>query len=121
MTIEFIVSWADADVPFDVCRKCQYGTYEVDPYGTGDSPATVECNASRETQCEYMERYEIDITKLENIVLGDVDTGDAPKFCDAFIDSAEYRGEELDELKLEWLNNNHLGLINELAFESLYD
>ena len=117
MTIEFIISWQDADVPFEVCMKCQYGDYQIDPYGTGDSPPEVECNAYRETQCEWMEQYELDVTKLENIVLADVYKEDHPDYADAFIESADYRGEPLDELKLEWVNVNHPEISNEMAYE----
>ena len=117
MTIEFTEVWQEVSVPFDTCRACQHGGYTTDPFGTGDSPAEIECNAYRETQCPYMEQFEIDVTKLQNIIVADALKTDAPDYADAFIDSADYLGEPVSIEKLEWINVNHPEIAQELAYE----
>ena len=63
----------------------------------------------------------IDVKQLTNIVLADVNAEDHPDYSDAYIESADYRGESLDESKLKWVNENHPEIANSMAFESLLD
>lgn len=46
----------------------------------------------------------MELDKITNIELDGIDTKDYPDFCDAYIASAEYEGEELTEEQLEELN-----------------
>jgi hypothetical protein len=46
----------------------------------------------------------MELDKITNIELDGIDTKDYPDFCDAYIVSAEYEGEELTEEQLEELN-----------------
>ena len=39
----------------------------------------------------------MELDKISNIELGDIDTNDYPDFCDAFIVSAKYNGVELTD------------------------
>ena len=116
--IEYTATWSDV-IDTDYCRICEHGEFVRDPYCTGDSPDGYECNATKESQCPIMDKYEIDVTKLENIVIGDVIPADYPDFSDAYLEQADYRGEPLDESTLEWVSNNHPDIINEEAWESL--
>lgn len=46
-------------------------------------------------------------SKITNVVVGDVDTSDYPKFTDAYIDSAEYEGVPLTEEQCDELTNDY--------------
>ena len=48
----------------------------------------------------------IDLTKVDNIVIDGIDYKDAPDFCDAYIDSADYYGSPMSEKQLDELNEN---------------
>lgn len=50
---------------------------------------------------------EVDITKLTDIEIGDVDTEDAPKFSDSYVSAAMVDGVELTHEQLDWVNGNH--------------
>lgn len=66
-----------------------------------------------------MRQFEIDVTKIENIRLDGVDPKDHPDYCDAYVESADYLGESLDDDQLEWLNEYHPEIAQGMAFESL--
>lgn len=61
----------------------------------------------------------LDYSKIDNPVVVNVDTNDYPDFCDAFIESATYKGRDMTESELERLNEDS-GYVYELACESLY-
>ena len=48
----------------------------------------------------------MELDKITNIELGNIDTNDYPDFVDAFIESAEYDGVELTDEELYELNCN---------------
>ena len=48
----------------------------------------------------------MDLTKVDNVVVENIDTKDAPDFVDASIASADYDGEEMNEAQLEELNKD---------------
>lgn len=60
-----------------------------------------------------------DAKKISNTKIDGVDTGDVPDFCDAYIESGDYDGEEMTEAQLEALDELCPELINTLAYESL--
>jgi len=48
----------------------------------------------------------LDYKKIDNIEMDDVYTWDYPDFCDAFIESADYNGNEMTDKQLEEIHNN---------------
>ena len=48
----------------------------------------------------------MELDKITNIELGNIDTSDYPDMVDAYIESAEYDGVELTDAELEELNCN---------------
>jgi len=48
----------------------------------------------------------IDLKEVDNAVIDDIDFADAPKFCDAYIASADYKGKPMTEEQLDELNEN---------------
>lgn len=61
----------------------------------------------------------IDIFDVDDIVVSGVDANDHPDFVDAYIESATVDGRPLTEDELNWLNENHPEIAQELAYESL--
>lgn len=61
----------------------------------------------------------MDLTKITNIVVEDVDLTDLPDLCDSFIASADYNGKALTEEQLDKLNENY-DFVHEKALNSLY-
>ena len=120
MSIEYIKEWDDV-IDAEWCEKCQHGTLVRDPCGTGDSPDGYECNANGEEDCPIMEQYEIDADQLTNAVLADVYKEEANRFESAYIESAKYMGEPLNDEKLTYVNDQKQEIIGALAFESLLD
>ena len=56
---------------------------------------------------------------ITNVVIDGVDYRDYPDYCDAFIDSADYDGEEMTDKELDLLNDDY-ELVRELVWESLH-
>ena len=48
----------------------------------------------------------IDYKKITDIEFEDIDHGDYPDYCDAFISSANYEGRDMTEEELEKLNQD---------------
>lgn len=49
---------------------------------------------------------EIDYSKISNVYVAGIDHRDAPDYCDAYIESADYDGEEMSDEMLEELNQD---------------
>lgn len=49
---------------------------------------------------------QLDYSKISNVEIDDIDTRDAPDFCDAYISYAEYDGEPMTEMQLDILNED---------------
>ena len=62
----------------------------------------------------------LDLSKIEDIEFDGIDTYDAPDFCDAFVSSATYKGRDMTEEELEWLDEEHRDWGYEKLMESLY-
>jgi hypothetical protein len=60
----------------------------------------------------------IDLTKVTNLEIGDIDFNDYPDFCDAFILFACYDGKEMTDEQLYELNKN-AEFIHEQVFKSI--
>lgn len=61
----------------------------------------------------------IDYLKLDNVVISGVDFEDYPKFCDAYIESADYDGVPLTELELDELSQDG-EFVHETLFKQLF-
>jgi len=62
---------------------------------------------------------ELDYSKIDNVVIGDINYGDYPKFCDAFIDSADYDGRPMTDEELDWLNEDY-DYVHEQVYKYLF-
>lgn len=49
----------------------------------------------------------MEFDKIDNVVMGGVDTADYPDFADAYIESADYKGREATEEELDIINDNY--------------
>jgi hypothetical protein len=91
-------------------------------YATRYEPAVIEfreyCPICGETS-ETDETLETDIVQflkgLTEVVISDIDRQDYPDFCDSFLASAKNNGQELSEMELDYINENCLEWINEMA------
>lgn len=66
-----------------------------------------------------MDITKIDYSKLEDIEVDGVDMNDYPDFCDAFISSATYEGEELTEEELMELSTDGC-FVHDQVMKSIY-
>lgn len=48
----------------------------------------------------------MDYTKIDNIVVDGIDFKDYPDFCDAYIESADYKGVPMTDKQLDEINDN---------------
>ena len=51
-------------------------------------------------------QFDIDKSKIDNIVFDGINHKDAPDYCDAYIVSADYNGVPMDDEDLDELNEN---------------
>ena len=56
------------------------------------------------------------LSKIENVVFGGIDMSDYPKFCDAYIESADYNGRPATESELEIMQED-----GEIFYNLLHD
>jgi hypothetical protein len=61
----------------------------------------------------------MDLTKITNVVVEDVDLTDLPDLCDAFIASADIDGVKMTDKQLDELNEDY-DFVHEHALNSLY-
>ena len=60
------------------------------------------------------------IKLVSNVQVSDVCMSDYPDFCDAFVESADYDGEEMTEKELDYLMDNFSDYCHESYHESLH-
>ena len=60
-----------------------------------------------------------DYKLISNVSLNGLDHSDYPDYCDAFIDSANYDGEEMTSDQLDQLNEDY-ELVSELVYDNLH-
>lgn len=48
----------------------------------------------------------MDYSKISNVSVANINTKDAPDFCDAYIESADYDGEPMNDAQLDELNDD---------------
>jgi hypothetical protein len=58
----------------------------------------------------------MELSKIENVVFGGIDMSDYPKFCDAYIESADYNGRPATEAELEIMQED-----GEIFYNLLHD
>ena len=63
------------------------------------------------------EKQVLDYSKIDNVVLGGVDTMDAPDFCNAYIESADYDGRPMTDKEIESIDSD---FIHEKVLEQIY-
>ena len=62
----------------------------------------------------------LDLGKIEDIEFGGIDHNDCPDYCDAYIESATYKGRDLTEEELEWVVDEHFDWVYEKLMDWLY-
>ena len=62
---------------------------------------------------------ELDKSKISNVIFDGIDYEDAPDFCDAYIVSAEYDGEEMTDEQIYFLNEDMYYIYQKLI-DSIY-
>jgi hypothetical protein len=61
----------------------------------------------------------MDCSKIDNIEIDGIDTGDYPDFCDAYIVSADYDGVPMTEEEINTLNEDR-DFVHEKVFDKLF-
>ena len=61
----------------------------------------------------------VDFTKIDNIIVEGIDMNDYPKFCDAYIGSADIAGVPATDAELDAINENYNFLYDAIQ-EALY-
>lgn len=61
----------------------------------------------------------IDFSKIDNIVIGDIDWKDYPDFCDAYVEECDIDGVPATEEQLDAINDN-LEFVHEKTLEYIY-
>ena len=61
----------------------------------------------------------IDFSKISNVVVSGIDFEDYPKFCDAYIVSADYDGVPMTDLEIDELNQDG-EFVNESVFKQVF-
>ncbi len=61
----------------------------------------------------------LDVRKLENVVMADVQMYDFPDFVNAYVEYAEINGVELTDDQYDEVNENY-EFLQQSAYESLY-
>jgi len=61
----------------------------------------------------------IDFTKIDNVIVEGIDMNDYPKFCDAYIGSADIDGVPATDAELDAINENYDFLYDSIQ-EALY-
>ena len=62
----------------------------------------------------------LDLSKISNIEVENVNHHDYPDYCDAFISNADYKGKPMTEKQLDDLNNNYGEFVYESVIQNLY-
>lgn len=61
----------------------------------------------------------MDYKLIDNIEIDGIDTNDYPDFCDAFIASADYDGEQMTEKQLDEINQD-IDFVYECVLTNLF-
>ena len=61
----------------------------------------------------------LDYSKISNVVVSNIDMEDYPKFCDAYIEKADYDGIPMTDTDLNTLNED-MGFINKCVIKQIF-
>jgi hypothetical protein len=61
----------------------------------------------------------IDYSKIDNISIANIDGTDYPDFCDAYIESADYDGQPMDDDMLEQINDD-ASFVHECVYNYIF-
>ena len=62
----------------------------------------------------------LDFSEIDNIEFDGIDHRDYPDYSDAFVVSADYRGNSMTDAQVGELNDNHRGFVYEALMDHLY-
>ena len=62
----------------------------------------------------------IDLSLVDNVLVDGIDWNDYPDFCDAFISSADYNGNEMSEELIDKLNDEYPDFVYEQVVNAIY-
>jgi len=62
----------------------------------------------------------MDLSKISDICVEDIDPRDAPDFVDAYISSADYDGVPMTDEELDYLNENERDFVYECVLNKIY-
>jgi cellulose biosynthesis protein BcsQ len=77
-------------------------------------------NMSNMSMKGILEALKMDTSKIDNIIISDIDFNDAPKFTDAHIEGADYDGEEMTEEQLNEINEDY-DFVYEAVINQIYN
>jgi cellulose biosynthesis protein BcsQ len=77
-------------------------------------------NMSNMSMKGILEALKMDTSKIDNIIISDIDFNDAPKFTDAHIESADYDGKEMTEEQLNEINEDY-DFVYEAVINQIYN
>lgn len=61
-----------------------------------------------------------DLSKVSDVEVEGIDHGDYPRFCDAFVSAATYRGRPMSDAELERLNDDEREFVHEQVCNWIY-
>ncbi len=62
----------------------------------------------------------IDLSLVDNVLVDGIDWNDYPDFCDAFISSADYNGNEMSEELIDKLNDEYPDFVYGQVVNAIY-
>ncbi|MCH6575279.1 MAG: hypothetical protein IH795_08760 [Bacteroidetes bacterium] len=62
----------------------------------------------------------MDLTKIDNIIIGGIDHSDHPDYVDSFIESCDLDGIEMNDEELDYLNENHADFVYDAVLNFIY-
>jgi hypothetical protein len=62
----------------------------------------------------------ISTSKLDNLSFSGIDTKDYPDFSDAMIESGDYKGRELTDEEIDYINEEFPDFVHDKLFEYLF-
>ena len=89
-------------------------------YLSANGPRKQYTNESCDGFLGITSKHKMDLSAIDNIVFGGIDHRDAPKYCDAYIESADMNGVPMTFDELEELQTNNYGWCYDKLMEQLY-
>lgn len=106
--------------------KLKYGTNKLVPIKGREHLSSGTHGWKYPNKVYWVERYskrmpkiELDYSAIENVEIEGIDHSDYPKFCDAYVGRASYRGREMSERELDKLNHDG-EYVHEQVYKQVY-